>query len=88
MKGQNTQRKLRYFHLPTHQGPAAGSPAPPASLGESSSLAAFQTDFCWASVQAVVWPWPLGPAQASREYPQVPMDRVSQLSCLKGSVSK
>lgn len=32
-KGQNRQRQLRYFHLPRYfqQGPAAGSPAPPAS---------------------------------------------------------
>lgn len=47
MKGQNRQRKLRHFHLPTHQGPASGSPAPPASRGESSGLVAFQTDSCW-----------------------------------------
>lgn len=52
MKEQNRQRKLRYFHLPTHPGPAAGRPAPPASLGESSGLAAFQTDSCCCGISA------------------------------------
>lgn len=40
-KGQNRQRKLRCFHLPTQQGPAAGSPAPRASPGEGRRLAPF-----------------------------------------------